>query len=51
MVASYNTAKTVMYDMETAKPVLNFDSGSTYGKKCSLVKVKLKRYLIAVLLS
>lgn len=30
MVASYNTAKTVMYDMETAKPVLNFDSGSTY---------------------
>ena len=31
MVASYTAAKTVVYDLETAKPVLNLDSASTYG--------------------
>ena len=31
MVASYTAAKCVLYDLETAKPVLNLDSASTYG--------------------
>jgi len=30
IVASYAAAKTVVYDLETAKPVLNLDSASTY---------------------
>ena len=32
MVAAYTTAKTIVYDLETAKPVLNLDSGVTYGQ-------------------
>ena len=31
MVAAYTTAKTVVYDLETAKPVISLDSGVTYG--------------------
>lgn len=41
MVAAYTTAKTIVYDLETAKPVVNLDSGVTYGQleRCShLVK-------------
>ncbi|KAL5463206.1 hypothetical protein EMCRGX_G032085 [Ephydatia muelleri] len=30
MVAAYTTAKTIVYDLETAKPVVNLDSGVTY---------------------
>ena len=35
IVASYTAAKTVVYDLETAKPVLNLDSASTYGMHMS----------------
>lgn len=31
LVVSYSAAKTVVYDIETAKPVINLDSGTTYG--------------------
>jgi striatin 1/3/4 len=30
LVVSYSAAKTVIYDIETAKPVINLDSGTTY---------------------
>ena len=36
IVASYAAAKTVVYDLETAKPVLNLDSASTYGASLSI---------------
>lgn len=32
MVASYASARTVIYDLETGKAVLNLDSATTYGK-------------------
>ena len=34
LVVSYSAAKTVVYDIETAKPVVNLDSGTTYGRSC-----------------
>ena len=32
MVASYTTARTVLFDVETGKSVLNLDSATTYGE-------------------
>lgn len=32
MVASYAAARTVIFDLETGKAVLNLDSATTYGK-------------------
>ena len=32
MVASYTTARTVLFDLETGQAVLNLDSAATYGK-------------------
>ena len=32
LAVSYNTAKTIVYDLETSKPVLNLDSATTYGE-------------------
>lgn len=38
MVASYQAAKIITFDLETGQCVTNLDSGSTYGKHCLLVE-------------
>ena len=41
MVAGYSSAKAVVYDLETGQPIINLDSGTTYGKgsQCGQVGV------------